>query len=87
MATVTAEPNPLQERVENALDEIRPYLKADGGDVKVLEVTGDMVVKLELLGSCHTCPMSEMTMKTGIEEAIRNAIPEIQKVETVDPAS
>ena len=72
------------ERVESALEKIRPFLKADGGDVKVLEVTDDLIVKLELLGACGTCPMSPMTMKAGVEEAIKREIPEIKGVEAVN---
>lgn len=67
-------------RVEKALDEIRPYLQTDGGNVKVLDVNDDMVVSLELLGACGTCPMSVMTMKAGIEEAIKRQVPEINDV-------
>lgn len=59
----------------------------DGGDVKVLEVTDDLVVKLELLGACGTCPMSPMTMKAGVEEVIRREIPEIKGVEAVNVES
>lgn len=75
------------ERVEAALEKIRPFLLADGGDVKVLEVTDDMIVKLELLGACGTCPMSPMTMKAGVEEAIKRDIPEINGVEAVNVAT
>ncbi|GAB5527519.1 MAG: hypothetical protein Roseis2KO_53910 [Roseivirga sp.] len=75
------------ERVEAALDKIRPFLVADGGDVKVLEVTEDLVVRLELLGACGTCPMSPMTMKAGVEEAIKKEIPEIKGVEAVNVAT
>jgi len=70
----------IVERVEKALDEIRPYLETDGGNVKVIEVNEDMVVSLELLGACGTCPMSVMTMKAGIEEAIKRQVPEISDV-------
>jgi len=73
----------IKERVDNALDTIRPYLKTDGGDVKVLEVT-DGVVKLELMGSCGSCPMSAMTLKAGIEESIRKAVPEITEVQAIN---
>ena len=72
------------DRVTAALEKIRPFLLADGGDVKVLEVTKDMVVKLELLGACETCPMSSMTMKAGVEEAIKREIPEIKSVVAVN---
>ncbi len=75
------------ERVEAALDKIRPFLVADGGDVKVLEVTDDLIVRLELLGACGTCPMSPMTMKAGVEEAIKKEIPEIKGVEAVNVAT
>ncbi|ERM84615.1 nitrogen-fixing protein NifU [Rhodonellum psychrophilum GCM71 = DSM 17998] len=73
-------------KVEEALDTIRPYLEADGGNVRVVEITEDMVLRLELLGSCSSCPMSTMTLKAGVEEAIKRAIPEINKVEAVNIA-
>ena len=72
------------ERIEHALDQIRPYLEADGGNVRVLEVTDEMVLKLELLGACGTCPMSTMTLKAGVEQAIKKAVPEITAVEAVN---
>lgn len=75
--------NDLFQRVDEALDGIRPYLQADGGNVRLLEVTPDMVVKLQLLGSCESCSMSAMTMKAGIEKTIRKAIPEIVRVDSV----
>lgn len=71
-------------RVESALDQIRPYLEADGGNVKVLGITEDMVLKLELLGACGTCPMSTMTLKAGVEQSVLRAIPEIKSVEAVN---
>lgn len=74
----------LTEQVEQALGTIRPYLVADGGDVSVEEITADKVVKLRLLGNCGSCPMSFMTMKAGIEQAIRKAVPEITGVEAVN---
>lgn len=74
----------LIQKVEEALDNIRPYLKADGGNVKVLEVSDDLVVKLELLGACGSCPMSSMTLKAGVEEAIKRAVPEVKSVEAVN---
>ncbi|MCL6261292.1 NifU family protein [Aquiflexum sp. TKW24L] len=74
----------LNERIEEALDSIRPYLEADGGNVKVVEVTDDFVLKLEMTGSCSSCPMSTMTLKAGVEEAIKRAVPEIIKVEAVN---
>jgi Fe-S cluster biogenesis protein NfuA len=72
------------DQIETALDTIRPYLEADGGNVKVIDLTEDMVLKLELLGACSSCPMSTMTLKAGVEEAIKKAIPEILKVEAVN---
>lgn len=74
----------LLERIEVALDSIRPYLEADGGNVKLLDVTSENIVKLELLGNCGTCPMSAMTLKAGVEDAIKKAVPEIVGVEAVN---
>jgi Fe-S cluster biogenesis protein NfuA len=74
----------LLERIESALDTIRPYLEADGGNVKILEVTDQNVLKLELLGACGSCPMSSMTLKAGVEDAIKRAVPEIKSVEAVN---
>lgn len=76
--------NQYIDQIETALDTIRPYLEADGGNVKVVDLTEDMVLKLELLGACSSCPMSTMTLKAGVEEAIKRAIPEILKVEAVN---
>jgi len=69
----------LAERIEIALDTIRPYLKTDGGDVKVLAIVGD-TLEIEMLGSCGDCPMSKMTLKAGIEQAVLKLIPEIRVV-------
>lgn len=74
----------LISKIERALDSMRPYLAADGGNVRVLEVTDDMTARLELLGSCGSCPMSAMTFKGGLEEAILRAVPEIVKVEAIN---
>ncbi len=74
----------LFQKVENALNTIRPYLKADGGDVSIEEITPDNIVKLKLLGTCETCPMSFMTLKAGIEEAVKKAVPEITAVQAVN---
>ena len=72
------------QKVEDALQAIRPYLEADGGDVKVLEVNDQGVVKLELLGACGSCPMSTMTLRAGVEEAIKRVVPEITSVEAIN---
>jgi Fe-S cluster biogenesis protein NfuA len=74
----------LLEQVEKALDTIRPYLEADGGNVSVEEITPDNLVKLKLLGSCGSCPMSIMTLKAGIEQAIKKAVPEVIGVEAIN---
>jgi len=74
----------LREQIEFALDTIRPYLEADGGNVRIVELTEDRVLKIEMLGNCGSCPMSTMTLKAGVEEAIKRAIPEIVRVEAVN---
>jgi Fe-S cluster biogenesis protein NfuA len=74
----------LQRKVEDALDTIRPYLEADGGNVEVVEITGGQTLKIELKGACKTCNMSHMTMKAGIEETIRRAVPEIKEIISVN---
>ena len=70
----------LEEKVQNALNQIRPYLKSDGGDVRILEITEDKTLRLELLGACGSCSMSAMTFHGGIEDTIRREVPEILKV-------
>lgn len=79
--------NTIISRVQSALETIRPYLMTDGGDVKLLGVSPEGVVTLELLGACGTCPMSTMTLKAGVEEAIRRSVPEISRVEAVNITS
>jgi Fe-S cluster biogenesis protein NfuA len=74
----------LTQRIEASLDSIRPYLEADGGNVKINQVTLDNVVKLEFVGACGNCPMSTMTFKAGVEEAIRKAVPEIKSIEVIN---
>jgi Fe-S cluster biogenesis protein NfuA len=76
--------NELTKKVEAALEEMRPHLKADGGDVALIEITSDYVVKLELLGACKNCSMSMMTMKAGIEESIKRMAPKITEVIAID---
>ena len=76
--------NELRDRIEEALDMIRPYLMADGGSVRLLNVTPDMVVELELLGACGTCPMSAMTLRAGIEQALQRSVPQVSRVEAVN---
>ncbi len=72
----------MRERVEKALDKIRPALQRDGGDVELVDVV-DGVVKVRLKGACGSCPMSQMTLKNGIEQVVKQEIPEIVSVESV----
>ena len=73
----------LKEKVEKALEEIKPYLAADGGGVDLVDVTDDGVVKLRLTGACGHCPMSTYTLKMGIEQKLKEKIPEVKSVEQV----
>ncbi len=72
------------DRIEASLNGIRPYLEADGGNVRILEITKDQVLKLEFMGNCGNCPMSTMTFKAGVEEAVKRAVPEIKSIEVVN---
>jgi Fe-S cluster biogenesis protein NfuA len=74
----------LTRKIESSLDSIRPYLKADGGDVKVLEITPDNIARLEFVGACGHCSMSSMTFKAGVEAAIKRDVPQIRAVEVVN---
>ena len=74
----------LKEKVEDALKEVRPMLEADGGDVELVNVTDDGKVTLRLTGACGSCPMSQMTLKNGVEKVIKQTIPEIKTVTAVD---
>lgn len=76
--------NELKERVDKALDSIRPHLAVDGGDVEIVEVTDDMVLKIKWLGNCENCFMSVMTMKAGIEEVVKTQVPEIKGVVAIN---
>jgi Fe-S cluster biogenesis protein NfuA len=75
--------NIMREKVEKALERIRPSLQADGGNVELVDVTEDGIVKVQLTGACRGCPMSQMTLKMGIEKALKQAIPEIKEVQAV----
>lgn len=70
----------MREKLEKALEKVRPMLMADGGNVDLIEVTADGVVKLKLTGSCGCCPMSQMTLKMGIERLLKQEVPEIKEV-------
>jgi Fe-S cluster biogenesis protein NfuA len=74
----------LTQKVEASLNSIRPYLEADGGNVKVNEVTADNIVRLEFVGACGNCRMSTMTFKAGVEAAIRRDVPEIRSIEVIN---
>lgn len=76
--------NELLAKVEEVLDQIRPYLQADGGNVTLVEITKDNIVRVELQGACKSCSMSLMTLKSGIEETIKRALPEITSVEAIN---
>ena len=71
-------------RIEMSLDTMRPYLRNDGGDIEVLELSDDMELKLRLLGNCGTCPQSIFTMKAGIEEAVMKSVPEVKSIVAVN---
>jgi Fe-S cluster biogenesis protein NfuA len=73
----------LKEKVTEALDKIRPFLQADGGDVELVEVEDNGVVKVRLQGACHGCPHAQMTIKNGIERSLKEEIPEVTAVESV----
>jgi Fe-S cluster biogenesis protein NfuA len=75
--------NELHKKVESALESMRPFLAADGGNMELVNITDDMVVQLRLLGSCKNCDMSQMTLKAGVEEAVKRVAPEITSVEAV----
>jgi len=70
----------MKEKIESALGRIRPSLQADGGDVKLIEVSPDGVVKVKLTGACQGCAMSQMTLKIGIERALKQEVPEVKEV-------
>ena len=73
----------LEKRVKNILEQVRPYLQQDGGDVNFVELTDDMVVMVELTGACGSCPYSTMTLKNGFESVMKKSIPEIKSVEQI----
>jgi len=74
----------LEQKIEIALNSMRPFLQADGGDVELVEITQEMEVRLRLKGNCSSCEMSGMTMKAGIENGLKNAIPQIRSVVAVN---
>lgn len=74
----------LMEKIDQALEDIRPHLAVDGGNVEVVDLTDEMTVKVKWIGSCENCNMSAMTMKAGVEQAIKGKIPEVQTVVAVN---
>lgn len=74
----------LWQEVETALDTMRPYLKKDGGDIEIVEISDDKTVRLKLLGACEACPQSFMTMRAGIQEAIKKDVPEVKSIEAIN---
>lgn len=73
----------MRDKVEASLAKIRPMLAADGGDVELVDVTEDGIVKVKLTGACGGCPMSQMTLKMGIEKILKKEVPEVKSVESV----
>lgn len=73
----------MREEVKKAIEEIRPHLKADGGDIELVDVTEEGVVKVRLLGACEGCPMREMTLTHGIEQFIKKRVPEVKQIQAV----
>lgn len=73
----------MKEQVEQALAKIRPQLQADGGDIELVEITDDGVVKVRLTGACKGCPMSQITLKKGVEKVVLKEVPDVKAVESV----
>ncbi|MEY4288294.1 MAG: hypothetical protein RLZZ30_382 [Bacteroidota bacterium] len=76
----------LSEKVNEALNQLRPFLHADGGDMELVDITDDHIVRVKLIGSCSDCSMSHMTLKGGLEEALKQVAPEVKGVEAVEMA-
>lgn len=74
----------LETKVQNVIEQIRPYLQQDGGDIRFVEITDDNIVNVELQGACGSCPYSTMTLKNGVETAVIKAIPQIKSVEAIN---
>jgi Fe-S cluster biogenesis protein NfuA len=87
MPTAAQKLNELIRKTELALDSIRPYLEADGGNVRVVDLSADGALRLEFVGNCQGCPMSSMTFKAGVEEAVKRLVPEIKSIEIVSLAT
>jgi Fe-S cluster biogenesis protein NfuA len=73
----------MEEQIEKALDSVRPYLRADGGDVQFVRLRADGILELKWIGTCLVCPMSQLTLRAGVERVIMKEIPEVKRVEAV----
>jgi Fe-S cluster biogenesis protein NfuA len=73
----------VKQEVEQALAKIRPFLQRDGGDIQLIDVTDDGIVKVQLTGACHGCPMSQMTLKQGVERALIKEVPGVKEVQSI----
>jgi Fe-S cluster biogenesis protein NfuA len=81
---IAATSNEMFDKVNTALDEIRPHLEVDGGNIELVEVTDDLIVRIKWMGNCEHCSMSAMTMRAGVEQAIKSKLPEIKGVEAIN---
>jgi Fe-S cluster biogenesis protein NfuA len=84
MEQLTINKTEVSKIIEETLTQLRPFLEADGGDMELVEITDDGVVKVKLLGACSNCSMSSMTLKAGVEEAVKKAVPQIKSVEAIN---
>jgi Fe-S cluster biogenesis protein NfuA len=73
----------VKQQVQQALEKIRPFLQRDGGDIQLIDVTEDGIVKVQLTGACHGCPMSQMTLKQGVERALMKEVPGVKEVQSI----
>lgn len=73
----------ILDKVETAIQQLRPFLEADGGDMELIEISDEMIVKVRLIGACSSCSMSPMTLKAGLEENLKSIVPEIKGVESI----
>jgi len=81
---IEKEKKQITNRINNALNRIRPYLVQDGGDISLEEITDELVVKVKLHGACQGCPFSYQTLKAGVEQALRKEVPEIKELIAID---
>lgn len=84
MEQLTLNKKEVKKIIEETLTQLRPFLEADGGDMELVDITDDGIVKVKLLGACSNCSMSNMTLKAGIEEALKKAAPQIKAVEAIN---